>query len=130
MGDERTAKIARIYEQAQGVQERLTAFLYLLMRDKLPVGVVNDLLKQSVLDCDGEPIETGGHRFSDDLLADKARSLAIQLMNGDYMVRELDARMIDPSRPNYAFRIDHNPGTGNDGVTVFRDHEEVEGGQG
>jgi hypothetical protein len=74
-------------EGVLAMKNRLTAFFYLLLRDKLPVGEV-DLIIERCVRCNEEssPIS-----FSDSLLASKADSLAVQLMEGGYLTMELDS---------------------------------------
>lgn len=61
----------------------LQAFFYLLMRDHITIGVMNQLIRE-VLD---------GRRqfFTDDLLAVKADSLVKMIFRGQYNVPEVDA---------------------------------------
>jgi len=58
---------------------RMTVLFYLLMRDHLPVGAVNDLLMQ----CVSKDVPF----FSDSILQAKARSAVTQLVDGTYMVK-------------------------------------------
>lgn len=74
-------------ENIETVYSKVAALFYLLMRDCLPIGTVNTLLKDCV--TGGEPV------FSDRILAVKARSMASQLAEGEYRVREEDAILVD-----------------------------------
>ena len=66
------------------MEDNMMAFLYLLMRDHMSVGNLNEVLKQ-VLKVEGE------FRFTDDVLRVKAESMVAQLIRDEYLVPEIDA---------------------------------------
>jgi len=76
------------YDVERDIVERLTSFFYLLMRDKLPVGDVNEVVKE-VLTADTCV-------FSDDVLRLKAESIASMIACGEYTVTQKKAYIVDP----------------------------------
>jgi hypothetical protein len=84
------------------IQERLVNLFYLLLRDHLTVGAVNELLGICIGTAE-KPVYSGSGKllssrdsFSDSLLEVKARSLADQLIDGEYRVREEEVRELEP----------------------------------
>lgn len=78
-----------LMEEIQGkVVERLAPFFYLLMRDHVPVGVVNELLRDAL---NGKE-----HKYSDGILEAKASSVAIMMVMGKYIVKELECNLVHP----------------------------------
>lgn len=65
--------------------KRFTAFLFILMRDHLPIGKVNEIVKDVIGAMDGDVL------FSDDMMKNKAESLAAMMYRGEYLVQEIDA---------------------------------------
>ena len=64
--------------------KRMVSFFYLLMRDHLSIGLVNELLKDLL---------TADKRiFSDAILLAKAESMAQQMAAGKYVVKDIVAR--------------------------------------
>jgi hypothetical protein len=76
-------KPVHVSEVLTPIYNRMTAMFYLMMRDDLPVGAVNKIVKSAMI-----PKETS---FSDEILRAKAESMAHQMVRGEYEVPEIDA---------------------------------------
>ena len=71
------------YIDIEEAVESFQALFYLLLRDHVTVGTMNDLVKSIV--------NKGKPQFSDDILAAKADSLVRMLFRNNYEVTEIDA---------------------------------------
>lgn len=72
------------YAVESAIVKRLTGVMYLLLRDKLPVGDVNEIVKASLT---GEEV-----RYSDELIRMKAESIAEMIARGAYVVTEIEGK--------------------------------------
>jgi len=71
------------YVDIEDAVKSFQALFYLLLRDHVTVGAMNDLVKSIV--------NKGKPQFSDDILAAKADSLVRMLFRNNYEVTEIDA---------------------------------------
>lgn len=77
------------------IKDRFVVLFYLLMKDKMPIGEVNELVATCIGTAD-LPITAEDGRllffnysfFCDNLLRKKAESLARQMVSGEYLVGE------------------------------------------
>lgn len=76
-------KPVHVSEVLTPIYNRMTTMFYLMMRDNLPIGQVNKIVKSSMT-----PRETS---FSDEIMRAKAESMAHQMVRGEYEVPEIDA---------------------------------------
>ena len=91
IGEELESKYQNgIEEFVTEIAGRLTRFIYILLRNELPVGKVNGIIKDQV--------GKGMGMYSDDILRVKAESLAIMIIRDEYLVTEVEAaiNMPDP----------------------------------
>jgi hypothetical protein len=72
------------YAVESAIVTRLTGFMYLLLRDKLPVGDVNEIVKAALVE---EQVV-----YSDELIRMKAESIAEMIARGAYVVKEIEGK--------------------------------------